>query len=89
MKNSPLKIVLELTQLEARRVELEKELENVKAAFDHHKSNWLKYLMPLSRRNKNCWPRSEKAGPSIVALRIFLDQPKRISNKSWKSTLSG
>ena len=38
MKNS-LKIDLELTQLEARRVELEKELENVKAAIDRHKSN--------------------------------------------------
>ena len=39
LKNSPLKIVLELTQLEARRVELEKELEKVKAAIDCHKSN--------------------------------------------------
>ena len=39
MKNSPLKIVLELTQLEARRVELEKELENMNATIDHHESN--------------------------------------------------
>ena len=37
MKNSPLRIDLELTQLEARRAELEKKLENVKAAIDHHK----------------------------------------------------
>ena len=38
LKNSSLSIDLELSQLEARRAELEKELENVKAAIDHHKS---------------------------------------------------
>ena len=38
MKNSSLSIDLELSQLEARRVELEKELENMKAAIDRHKS---------------------------------------------------
>ena len=39
LKNSSLRIDPELTQLEARRAELEKELENVKAAIDRHKSN--------------------------------------------------
>ena len=39
LKNSSLRIDPELTQLEIRRVELEKELENVKAAIDRHKSN--------------------------------------------------
>jgi len=39
LKNSPLRINPELTQLEARHAELEKELENVKAAMDRHKSN--------------------------------------------------
>ena len=39
LKNSCLRIDPELTQLEARRAELEKELENVKAAIDRHKSN--------------------------------------------------
>ena len=39
LKNSPLRIELELNQLETRRAELEKELENVKAAIDRHKSN--------------------------------------------------
>ena len=38
MKNSSLTIDPELSQLEARRAELEKELENVKAAIDRHKS---------------------------------------------------
>ena len=38
LKNSSLRIDLELTQLETKRAELEKELENVKAAIDRHKS---------------------------------------------------
>ena len=38
LKNSSLSIDPELSQPEARRAELEKELENVKAAIDRHKS---------------------------------------------------
>ena len=38
MKNSSLRIDPELSQLEIKCVELEKELENVKAAIDRHKS---------------------------------------------------
>jgi len=83
-KNSSLGIDLELTQLEIKRAELEKELENVMAAIDRHKSNWFKYPMPLSRRNKNYWPRSEKAGPFAVVLRTSLDHLKKTSNKSQK-----
>ena len=39
LKNSHLRIEPELNQLETKRAELEKELENVKAAIDCHKSN--------------------------------------------------
>ena len=39
LKSSSISIDLELSQLEARRVELEKELEEVKTAIDYHKSN--------------------------------------------------
>ena len=39
LKNSPLRIEPELNQLETKRAELEKEMENVKAAIDRHKSN--------------------------------------------------
>ena len=39
LKNTPLRIEPELNQLEIKRVELEKELKNVKAAIDCHKSN--------------------------------------------------
>ena len=38
LKNSSLDIDPELSQLEVRRAELEKELEKVKAAIDRHKS---------------------------------------------------
>ena len=38
MKSSSLSIDPDLSQLEVRRAELEKELENVKAAIDRHKS---------------------------------------------------
>jgi len=38
LKNSSLSVDLELSQLEVRHVELEKELENVKVAIDCHKS---------------------------------------------------
>ena len=39
VKNSFLKIELELNQLKAKRAELKKELENMKAAIDRHESN--------------------------------------------------
>ena len=38
LKNSSLRTNLELFQLEIKHAELEKELENVKAAIDHRKS---------------------------------------------------
>ena len=48
---------------------------------------WLEYPTPLNKRNKNYWPKSEKAEPSEVASRTFLDQPKRINNRSQKLML--
>ena len=39
LKNCSLRIKPELNQLETKHVELEKQLENVKAAIDRHKSN--------------------------------------------------
>ena len=38
LKNSSLRTDPELSQLEIKRAELEKELENMKATIDHHKS---------------------------------------------------
>jgi len=38
LKNSSLRTDLELFQLEIKRAKLERELENMKAAIDHHKS---------------------------------------------------
>ena len=42
LKNSSIRIDPELNQLETKRAELEKELENMKATIDHHKSNLAK-----------------------------------------------
>jgi len=39
LKNSSLRIDPELSQLEVKRAELERELENMKAAIDRHKSS--------------------------------------------------
>ena len=39
LKNSSLRIELELNQQETKHAELEKELKNMKAAIDRHKSN--------------------------------------------------
>ena len=39
LKNSSFKIEQELNQLRVRRVELEKDLENVKATIERHESN--------------------------------------------------
>ena len=38
LKNSSLRTDPELSLLEIKRAELEKELENMKAGIDHHKS---------------------------------------------------
>ena len=51
LKNSSLSIDLELSQLEAIRVELEKELENMKAAIDRHKST-LAQIPDAIKQNK-------------------------------------
>ena len=56
LKNS-LRTDPELSQLEIKRAELEKELENMKATIDHRKSTLAQYLMPSNRRNRNYWPR--------------------------------
>ena len=50
---------------------------------------WPKYLMPSNRRNRNYWPKSEKAEPSEVASRVFLDQPKKTNNRSQRLMLFG
>ena len=39
LKNSSFKIEQELTQLRIKHAELKQELESMKAAIDHHKSN--------------------------------------------------
>jgi len=52
LKNSSLSIVPELSQLEARHAELEKELENVKAAIDRHKSTLAKIPNAIQQKKQ-------------------------------------
>ena len=42
----------ELNQLETKRAELEKELENVKAAIDHHKSSLAQILDAIKQKKQ-------------------------------------
>ena len=54
LKNSSLRIKLELNQLKAKRAELEKELENMKAAIDRHESNLAQIHNAINQRNRKC-----------------------------------
>ena len=76
-KSSSLRVERELTQLEAKHVELEKELENVKAVIDRHKSTLSQIPMPSNKRNKNCWPKSEQVKPSEAASRASAKEDKQ------------
>ena len=52
LKNSSLRINLKLNQLETKRAELEKELENVKADIDRHRSNLAQIPNAIKQKNQ-------------------------------------
>ena len=52
LKNSSLRTDLELFQLEIKRAELEKELENVKAAIDRHKTTLAQILDAIKQKKQ-------------------------------------
>ena len=52
MKNSSLRIEPELNQLETKHTELEKELQNVKAMIDRHKSNLAQIPNAIKQKKK-------------------------------------
>ena len=52
LKNFSLRTDLELSQLEIMHAELEKELENVKAAIDHHKSTLAQILDAIKQKKQ-------------------------------------
>jgi len=81
LKNSSLRIDLELTQLETKRVELEKELENVKAAIDRHKSNLAQIPDAIKQKKQELLAKVREGKVIHSSLRIFLDHPKKTSNK--------
>ena len=89
LKNSSLRIDLELSQLEIKRVELKKELENMKAIIDRHKSNLAQIPDAIKQKKQELLAKVREGGPSAVASRTFLDQLKKTSNKSQKLMLFG
>ena len=72
LKNS-LRTDLELSQLEIMRVELERELENMKATIDHRKSTLAQIPDAIKQKKQELLAKVREAGSSAVALRIFLD----------------
>ena len=52
MKNSSSKIEPELNQLRIRHVELEKELESVKATIEHHESNLIQIPNAIKQKKQ-------------------------------------
>ena len=81
LKNSSLRIEPELNQLEAKRAELE-ELENMKAVIDRHKSNLAQIPNAIKQKKQEMLTKVKEGKVISAVLRIFLDQPKKTSNKS-------
>ena len=52
LKNSSLRTDPELSQLEIKRAELERELENMKAAIDHRKSTLAQIPDPIKQKKQ-------------------------------------
>ena len=64
LKNSSLRIDPELSQLEIKRAELEKELENMKATIDHRKST-LAQIHDAIKQKKHALLAKVKEGRAI------------------------
>ena len=89
LKNSSLRTDLELSQLEIKHVELERELENMKAAIDHRKSTLAQIPDAIKQKKQELLAKVREAGSSAAALRTFLDQQKKTSNGLQKLKLFG
>ena len=71
LKSSSLRIDLELTQLETRRAELEKELENVKAAIDRYSSNLAQIPNAIKQKKQELLAKV-KEGRVYISTCIFM-----------------
>ena len=60
----------------------------VKAIIDRHKSNLAQIPDAIKQKKKELMAKVREGKASTTVLRIFLDQPKKTSNKSQKSMLS-
>ena len=88
LKNSSLKTDLELSQLEIKRAELERELEGVKAAIDHRKST-LAQIPDAIKQKKQELLTKVREGRVIRSSLEDIPGPKKISNELQKLMLFG
>ena len=88
MKNSSLRIEPELNQIETKRAELEKELENVKAAIDRHKSNLAQIPNAIKQKKRELLTKVREGKVIYSSLENIPRSPKKTSNKSQNLMLS-
>ena len=88
LKNSSLRIELELNQLKTKRAELEKELENVKATIDRHESNLAQIPNAINQKKQEMLTKVKEGKAIRSNLENIPGQPKKRSNKSQKLMLS-
>ena len=82
LKNSSLRTDPELSQLEIKRAELEKELGSVKATIDHHKSNLAQIPDAIKQKKQELLAKVREGRAIHSSLEDIPDQPKKASNKS-------
>ena len=88
LKNSSLRIDLELSQLEIKRAKLEKELEDVKAAIDRQKSNLAQIPDAIKQRKQELLAKVREGRAIRSSLENIPRSAERTSNKSQKLMLS-
>ena len=82
MKNSSLRIELELNQLKTKPAELEKELENKKATIDRHESNLAEIPNAINQKKQEMLTKVKEGKAIRSNLENISGQPKKTSNKS-------
>ena len=71
LKNSSLRIEPELNQLETKHVELKKELENMKAAIDRHKSSLAQIPNAIKQKKHELLTKVREGKAICNSLEIF------------------
>ena len=88
LKNSSLRTDPELSCLEIKRAELERELEDVKAAIDHRKSTLAQIPNAIKQKKQELLAKVRE-GRVIRSSLEDIPGPKKISNELQKLMLFG